>query len=201
MAENCITDEQGYRGAKAQSAIHLNGPTAPGMAWDVMEKGYYNCPIWIGWHRTECDLTERMPHQPVCAPNRGTIFSGLYPHNHGVLENTWDIDPEIPLFPTSLKAAGYRCAYFGKWHLGDPSRDAWEDQCPHIPATAGDKGIITPSARKKCIKRTCSHKTLLILFRKEDATSILCLCILLSSPSALFCPRKIRSTLSKTLPQ
>ncbi len=45
--------------------------------------------------------------QPVCAPNRGAIVSGLYPHNHGVLENTWDLNPKIPLLPDFLKSMGY----------------------------------------------------------------------------------------------
>jgi arylsulfatase A-like enzyme len=72
--------------------------------------------------------------QPVCTPNRGAILSGLYPHNHGALENTWDLDSKVPLLPDLLRSAGYRCGYFGKWHLGDPARDAWET----MPVYQGD---------------------------------------------------------------
>ena len=93
--------------------------------------------------------------QPVCAPNRGTIFSGLYPHNHGVLENTWDIDPEIPLFPDFLKAVGYRCAYFGKWHLGDPARDAWETMAHISPRWPRTRALLH-HRREKSVSNGCA---------------------------------------------
>jgi len=70
--------------------------------------------------------------QPVCAPNRGAIVSGLYPHNHGVLENRWDLNTEVSLLPDMLRDQSYRSGYFGKWHLGDPARDAW-DVMPEYP--------------------------------------------------------------------
>lgn len=64
--------------------------------------------------------------QPVCSPNRASILSGLYPQNHGVRENTWDMDSSIRILPDLMRETGYRTGYFGKWHLGDPARDAWE---------------------------------------------------------------------------
>ncbi len=64
--------------------------------------------------------------QPVCAPNRGSLFSGLYPFNHGVRENTWPLDTAILLLPDYLRQHGYISAYFGKWHLGEASRDAFD---------------------------------------------------------------------------
>ena len=70
--------------------------------------------------------------QPVCAPNRGAMMSGLYPHNHGVLENTWDMDTRVRILPDLYRENGYRTGYFGKWHLGDPARDAW-DEMPIYP--------------------------------------------------------------------
>ncbi len=105
--------------------------------------------------------------QPVCAPNRGTIFSGLYPHNHGVLENTWDIDPEIPLFPDFLKAVGYRCAYFGKWHLGDPARDAWETM-PTYPRDGRGQGHYYTIGEKKVYQTDVLAQDAIDFIRKED---------------------------------
>lgn len=77
--------------------------------------------------------------QPVCAPNRAAIMSGLYPHNHGVLENTWPMETDLRILPDLFQENGYRTGYFGKWHLGDPARDAWEEMPIYPGDGRGDK--------------------------------------------------------------
>ena len=64
--------------------------------------------------------------QPVCSPNRASILSGLYPHRHGVRENLWPLSPDVRILPHLLREHDYRCGYFGKWHLGDPARGAYD---------------------------------------------------------------------------
>ena len=60
--------------------------------------------------------------QPVCAPARGCLQTGLYATNHGVFRNGITLDPELPTLGRLFRDAGYRTGYFGKWHLasGDP---------------------------------------------------------------------------------
>lgn len=54
----------------------------------------------------------------LCSPSRASILSGLYAHAHGVTVNeSVELDPSIPTFPRLLRAAGYRTAYVGKWHM------------------------------------------------------------------------------------
>ena len=55
----------------------------------------------------------------VCAPARGTLFTGLYPHQHGVTTNSSTLKPGIRGLTDYLLEAGYECGYAGKWHIDD----------------------------------------------------------------------------------
>lgn len=56
--------------------------------------------------------------QPVCTPSRGSIMSGLWPHNHGALNNNQRYRDGVRTIAEYLPA-DYATAYYGKWHLGD----------------------------------------------------------------------------------
>jgi len=57
--------------------------------------------------------------QPLCTPSRGSLFSGLMPHQCGTPRNGTAISPELrpEELGRLLNTAGYSCAYGGKWHL------------------------------------------------------------------------------------
>ncbi len=60
---------------------------------------------------------------PICSPSRASMLTGLYPHNHGLTENDGrfggraGLDSSDTLVTDPLRERGYRCAWFGKWHL------------------------------------------------------------------------------------
>jgi arylsulfatase A-like enzyme len=57
--------------------------------------------------------------QPVCTPSRSTVLTGLWPHQNGCVKNNVPLRTETKCFPELLDDPEYKCAYMGKWHLGD----------------------------------------------------------------------------------
>ena len=53
----------------------------------------------------------------LCSPSRATLLTGQYASRHGVQNNLSAWTPGTPSFFDYLAAAGYRCAYIGKWHM------------------------------------------------------------------------------------
>ncbi len=54
----------------------------------------------------------------LCSPSRATLLTGLYTHQHGVVNNDIQLKPHLPTVPKILQAAGYETALIGKWHMG-----------------------------------------------------------------------------------
>ena len=72
-------------------------------------------------------FTDAYVSGPYCSPSRAGLMTGRYPQRFGYEFNP-DGSPEYGLPPTEktmaerLRAAGYRTALFGKWHLGYADR-------------------------------------------------------------------------------
>ena len=61
---------------------------------------------------------------PTCSPSRASIMTGMYPHNHGVLQvehvvanDQSVLREEYPHWASFLRNDGYDTAYYGKWHI------------------------------------------------------------------------------------
>ena len=54
----------------------------------------------------------------TCSPSRATMLTGVYPHIHGVTDNSTNFPIDSTTYASLLKADGYSTGYFGKWHHG-----------------------------------------------------------------------------------
>ena len=67
----------------------------------------------------------------LCSPSRASILTGQYAHRHGVTDNQRPVPRGTRFYPEYLRAAGYRTALIGKWHMGldngdpKPGFDRW----------------------------------------------------------------------------
>lgn len=86
---------------------------------------------------------------PLCVPARSSMVTGLYPHQLGVMANRFGANPqdapaEPGHGPQSLghwfRAAGYDCAYAGKWHALQASATEADGFAPIHPF--GDEGLV-----------------------------------------------------------
>ncbi|MGQ9632384.1 MAG: sulfatase-like hydrolase/transferase [bacterium] len=60
----------------------------------------------------------------ICSPARASLFTGLLPHSHGMVDCTHTVDDYrarlkegLDFWSQHLREAGYKMGYFGKWHV------------------------------------------------------------------------------------
>jgi arylsulfatase A-like enzyme len=54
----------------------------------------------------------------LCAPSRASFLTGRYNHLNGIIDNNTEFPADSVTHASLLRAAGYRTAYIGKWHMG-----------------------------------------------------------------------------------
>jgi len=76
--------------------------------------------------------------QAVCSSSRAALLTGCYPGRTKVFNaigpRQRGLDTSFPLMSEIFKAAGYKTAIFGKWHIGDqpetrPAARGFEESC------------------------------------------------------------------------
>lgn len=62
-------------------------------------------------------FTSAFVANPICMPNRSSIFTGLYPNMHGARSGGMNLPMDIPTFTETLRKNGYHTIQIGKLHL------------------------------------------------------------------------------------
>jgi len=66
-----------------------------------------------------------------CSPSRGTMITGLYAHNHGVVTNGIVLDNDLETLGSGFRRAGYETVWIGKSHLSGWFEPHSEETCPY----------------------------------------------------------------------
>jgi arylsulfatase A-like enzyme len=112
----------------------------------IGDAGLARTPRLNGLIREGVRFTEAYTPTPMCTPARGSLVTGLYPHQHKLVINTHGTDAVdftiagIETIGSAVQSAGYRTAYAGKWHVGKtpPELHGFEEEL-RLPE-AGRKG-------------------------------------------------------------
>ena len=64
-------------------------------------------------------FTNAFTPSAVCSPARASLFTGLYPHNHGITGNGGILSESTNVLSKYLIKANYSCGYSGKWHVDE----------------------------------------------------------------------------------
>ncbi len=61
---------------------------------------------------------------PSCSPTRASFLTGRHPNRMGAFTPGWSFRPEEVTLAHLMRKAGYRCAHFGKWHVGPVKKES-----------------------------------------------------------------------------
>jgi arylsulfatase A-like enzyme len=122
VADDLGVDAMQINDATGQVAVHLEDDSGPRPQRlptfeRMLKNGFHFGHTWA---------------QPVCAPSRASLFTGLSPWrttigyaagNNTLPQKQAGTGAPIKSLAEILGAANYRCGIFGKWHLGEPAKD------------------------------------------------------------------------------
>ena len=161
-----------------------------------------NCNVKTGLHTPNLDRIaakgvsfERAYNcQPVCAPARSALWTGLYPHTNGVWGNSMALGETTHTIGQRLSDKGIRCGFIGKWHLsgtdyfdtGRPApgwdKDSWYDMRTYLSElTPADRVRSRDSATGKdptwtaeyCYGHRCTNRALEFLEKHKNEDFLL----------------------------
>jgi uncharacterized sulfatase len=135
--------------------------------------------------------------QPVCAPARSSIWTGLYPHTNGVWGNSMPLGDTVHSIGQFLRDRSVDTALIGKWHLDgvdyfgtgrapggwDPEfwydmRDYLTELSPEDRRRSRDRrtGDDSSWTAEMCYAHRCTDRALRFLVDHQNREFMLCVC-------------------------
>lgn len=118
-------------------------------SWNWLPEGV-SLPWRERLQREGMSLSSHYTHSSPCSPARSTMMTGLHLPEHGVVDNCIfphheSLSTDVATIGSTLRAAGYRSSYIGKWHLSvgpTPPMESygysdWEGNDRHFMGWAG----------------------------------------------------------------
>jgi len=156
----CATSSSiGETGERPPNIVFLLVDDLGAMDLGCTGSGFYETPRIDELAASGLRFTQAYSSSPNCAPTRAAIQTGLYGPRSGVYtvqdgargrsenrrlvppENRTELATEFVTLAERLKAAGYRTAHMGKWHLGgDASGTSPEEHGYDVNVGGGENG-------------------------------------------------------------
>src|SRR5210317_1677149 len=115
-------------GCNQKVSIQQDGSNPPNIIFFLTDDHRFDAMGFMGHPFLETPNMDKMAGEGIhfkqamvttslCSPSRASILSGMYAHNHGVVDNYNPVDSSLKFFPEYLQEAGYNTAFIGKWHM------------------------------------------------------------------------------------
>jgi N-acetylglucosamine-6-sulfatase len=152
----CVVAVQSACGVAAGN--QLADADAPNVVLILVDDHRYDAAGFMGHPYLETPNLDTMAEEGVhfanafvttalCSPSRASILTGLYAHNHGVVDNNDRAPGDLDTFPQRLQQAGYQTAFVGKWHMGGAS-DEPRQGFDHWVSFRGQGRYLPPADRE-----------------------------------------------------
>ncbi|MGH7202721.1 MAG: sulfatase-like hydrolase/transferase [Planctomycetaceae bacterium] len=79
---------------------------------------------------------------PICTPSRAEILTGTTGFRSGVFDFGRKFEPHVPRWAATLRDAGYRTGYVGKWHNSGRPPDHGYDETPGLFTGGGGRWAV-----------------------------------------------------------
>jgi arylsulfatase A-like enzyme len=141
--------------------------------WDTV--GAAGCPLGL---TPNLDLMARRgtmfetacTTNPVCAPARAAMQTGMFPTNTGVFRNNVPLPTDAPTLGRLFGSAGYQTAYIGKWHLGTAEPVPPEEQAGYDYWLASNLLEFTSDAYRTVVHDSAGEPVFLPGYRPDALT-------------------------------